>query len=114
MTFAEACAKIRKEEIEKEVKFEIENAEHNNMKAFHSCTGRSIAFAIAADKRECNFRAYTFVLNALSKKEKHKLSAQEVSKLEEEKTDLIADMSDYPEDIMLAENGITIYSWWRS
>lgn len=114
MTFAEACGKIRQREIEKEVSLEAGSEAYNNRKAFRNCAHRAKAFGLKADEVEGNFRAYTFVLNALSKKEKHNLSQLEVSALEEEKTDLIAVMAEYPEDIAMAEQGISIYSWWRS
>lgn len=113
ITFADYCAKIEKEETETELQFELANDAHNNMTAFHCCMDRAIAYSAPGNRRLLRFKAYTFVLNALNKKEKHKLTEAEVMKLEEEKTELVADMADNPEDVLAAETGISTYGWWK-
>lgn len=110
MKFSEACGMIYERETDRELNIEEAIPAHNNIAAFHNCADRARAFGFRAEQAVQNFRTLAFVLSRLQKE----TDENKRKKLEDEKTETIYLMAEYPEDVALAEEGVTTYGWWRN
>jgi hypothetical protein len=104
ISFLDACGIVYSKGLEEDHEREIAVSEFMPHKAFGGdCRKRAKAMSYSAERRVDTFRAYVF---ALSKEVK------DGENTKDQQASLIAEMPE--DDIILAEEGITLYGWWRN